>query len=275
MRAYHYFRAIMKKYLSLIKTEWQRQLTYRFTVLSHRIANTIEIVVQIIIWSAIFSQYSEVKGYTYNQMMTYIIIGWMVAFVTANYGFETVISRDIQNGSLSNYIIKPISYIRYIVIHSIGRASLAISSGVIIQSIIVFIFRGNIVVTSDIVLISIGIAMVVLAYFIRLFLSILTGLIAFWIIDVAGITAMLNAFQKFLSGSYFPADLLPAAVVQISSLLPFVYTFFVPTKVFLGNYSRGEAIVGLGIEGVWLVLLYVLVLVVWKFGLRKFEGVGI
>jgi len=93
----------------------------------------IEVVVQLIIWTAIFKQADVVRGYSYDQMMTYVIVGWLILFITSNYGFERSVARDIHIGTLSNYLIKPVSYLKYIVVLAIGRSSLAMLSGVFIR----------------------------------------------------------------------------------------------------------------------------------------------
>ena len=54
-----------------------------------------------------------------------------------------------------------------------------------------------------------------------------------------------------------------------------VYTFFVPVQFYLGKTSRFEAVRAIGVEVLWLFGLYVVIRVVWKRGLRKYESVGI
>lgn len=65
----------MKKYLSIINTAWQRQLIYRATVYGYRLGHVVEVLLQITLWTAIFNNTSIVNGYSYKEMMTYVIIG--------------------------------------------------------------------------------------------------------------------------------------------------------------------------------------------------------
>ena len=68
----------MRKYLAVIKAEWQRQMTYRVNQFTFRIGNVFEILVQILIWTAIFQNVQVIRGYNYKEMMTYILIGWLL-----------------------------------------------------------------------------------------------------------------------------------------------------------------------------------------------------
>lgn len=265
----------MKKYLSVVKTEWQRQLTYRATILSFRIGNIFELLIQLVIWSAIFRNVDTVKGYSYEEMITYILVGWLVLFLTSNFNLDNHVARQIHKGTLSNFLSKPISYIRYITYLSFGRVSLALLSGVIVQSLFIILFQKSIVITNDPALIIIAVFMIFIGFFIKLNLSIIVGFLAFWITEVSGVHFSLKVIQRFLSGAYFPTSLFPNGLVQIISCFPFVYTFFIPTQVILGKTNTREALIGLGVEIVWLFLLMVIVRILWKFGLKKYESIGI
>src|SRR4030042_5535916 len=116
----------MKKYLAAVKTEWQRQMTYRLEFISFRLGNVLEISIQLIIWTIVFRSQAIINGYNYNEMITYIVIGWLFLFLTGNYGFEGIVSIQIKDGTLSNFLTKPVSYLRYIIFLSIGRISLAL-----------------------------------------------------------------------------------------------------------------------------------------------------
>jgi ABC-2 type transport system permease protein len=265
----------VKKYIAVIKTEWQRQLTYRTNQFTFRIGNIFEILVQILIWTAIFQKTSLVGGYNHREMITYIVIGWLLSFLMENFGFEDIISNHIQKGELSNFVSKPIDYINYLIFLSIGRASFTLGVAFIFNLLLLFFLRSNFIVSKNIFMWLILLAMVLAGYFIKLFLSILIGFISFWTVDNSGIFYSINTLAKFLSGNYFPINILPAAFLNFSLALPFVYTFYFPAQLYLGKISIRQGVIGLGLEIVWLAILYIAVKIVWKLGLKKFESVGI
>jgi ABC-2 type transport system permease protein len=265
----------MKKYLAVIKTEWQRQFTYRTNQFTYRIGNIFEILVQILIWKAIFQKTTNIGGYNYREMITYIIIGWLISFLMANFQFEEIISSHIQKGELSNFISKPINYINYLIFLSIGRASFTLGVAFLFNLFLLFFFRNSFIISRDILMWLILLAMIVVGYFIKLFLSILIGFSSFWTVDNSGIFYSINTFMKFLSGNYFPINILPAAFLNFSLALPFIYTFYFPAQLYLGKISIRQGLIGLVFEMAWLAVLYLAVKFVWKIGLKKYESVGI
>ncbi|KKR21433.1 MAG: hypothetical protein UT48_C0008G0010 [Parcubacteria group bacterium GW2011_GWE2_39_37] len=265
----------MRKYLFLIKTAWQRQLVYRATVYGYRLGNIFDVLFQVTIWTAVYKSTSVVYGYNYNEMITYVMIGWLINFMTANYGIEDVVSRNIQNGELNVYLTRPLSYLRSIITMSIGRTSIALISGVALQLLFIFIFQNHMVAQTDLSIILVIFIIVILGYFVRLLLSILFGLIAFWATDVSGLNSFFATFIRLLSGGYAPLSLLPAMLYKLSLFFPFAYIVFFPTQLYLGKLDLMDGIKGVGVELLWLVLLYVIIKIVWNKGLKKYEGVGI
>lgn len=265
----------MKKYLAVIKYEWERQLTHRVNQFTYRIGNIFEILVQIVVWTAIFQKATFIKGYTYQEMMTYIVIGWLLTFLMENFGFETYISEQIQRGELSNFLSRPIDYVSYLIVLSIGRVSFTLTVSLGANALLIFIFHNALIFSKNIFIWIILLAMILVGYFIKLFLSILIGFISFWTTDNSGIFYSINTFAKFLSGTYFPINILPVAFLNFSLFLPFIYTFYFPAQLYLGKISVLQGLKGLGFEIVWLAILYITVRIVWKMGLKKYESVGI
>ncbi|MEI7497753.1 MAG: ABC-2 family transporter protein [Candidatus Falkowbacteria bacterium] len=264
-----------KKYLILIKTAWLRQLVYRTTIYAYRFGNIFDILFQMAIWMAVYKSTEVVYGYTYHQMLTYIMISWLINFFISNFGVEDTIARNIQNGELSIYLVRPLSYLKAITAFSIGRASMSIISGAIMQIGVIAVFHNHVLPPSSIWAIVEIIFIVLISYFVRLELSMLLGMLALWIIEISGILHISNVIIRLLSGGYAPLSLLPAAVYQACLFFPFAYIIFLPTQLYLGKISLLQGFYGILIELAWLAVLYVIIKIVWRKGLRQYEAVGI
>jgi len=266
----------MKKYLVVIKNEFIKEfLVYRYFIISYAGGNFLELASQIIVWTAIFKNVDIVSGYHYSEMLSYIIIGWIFRFLTTNYEYEIIIAKDIKLGRLSNFIVKPIDYLKYIFAHSLGRLIVAFFV-VVFQALIWIIFFHdklsiNINVTTFIILCF----MFVLSYIIKFFIATLIGFIGFWTTEVYGLSNAINIFIKILSGAYFPLNAISGAFSSIALFFPFAYTLFYPIQIFLGRISNFEAMKALGIMIVWAFVLWFLVLLLWEKGLKKYESAGI
>lgn len=265
----------MRKYLTIMKTELQRQFAYRYDIASFVPGNMFELFFAYLLWTIIYQSTEFVKGYNYNEMVTYIIIGWIFSFVTATYAYEQNIAKDIRLGHLTNYLLKPISYLKYTCARATGRVGIAIFF-VIFQGVIyVSLFNSKLILDISMEKVLILFLMAILAYFIKLFISVITGLLAFWFVDVSGLFFFVQVLVKFFSGAFFPLVLLPLGVYKVSTFLPFMYLFFVPVQYFLNRITFQEALFGIFIQFVWLLILYFVIKVIWKIGLKKYEGYGI
>lgn len=264
----------MKKNLAIIYAAWQRALTYRFNTFFYRLGEMTEIIVLVLMWRTIYSYESLIRGYTLQEMITYILIGNLVNVMVRNW-LPDVVAEDIKNGTLSFFLIKPISYFKYIIFREIGRISLTFFLSVAIQLLIISFFLEDIILPSNVFNLIIIVIMIVLAFVMELFLSFLVGLIAFWTAEVGGIYSTISRVTKFFAGGYFPLTLLPQVFVQASFLLPFAYTFFIPAQLYLGKIDIATGLKGIVVQIFWIAALFIIIKIAWKRGLRVFEGVGI
>lgn len=258
----------------IISTAWQRSLTYRFTVVMYRIGEMTEVVVLILMWSAIYaSGGGTIQGFTLNEMITYVLIGNLCAVAVRNFlpGF---IATDINNGKLSMFLVKPISYVRFIFLHELGRVSLATVVSLVSQALIIIFFFDKIVINMDPRYLVLIVTMVFCAFVIELLLGFLIGTIAFWTEDVDGIYVTLDRVKRFFAGGYFPLTLLPAALATVSTYLPFQYSFFAPASLYLKKMDLHQGLQGVMIQVIWIVLLSCILYIVWKRGLRRYEATG-
>ncbi len=264
---------MLKKYSAIISAHWQRVLTYRTTVVAYRMGEIMEGLVILLMWVAIFKNQTVVQGFTLPEMITYILIGNIVRVATRNF-MPTAMARDIKEGLLSSYLVKPMTYFSYTMARELGRVIFALTLSLGSQLVVVLFFKGLIVWNADPKYIAIIFVMTVLAFIGELLLSYLVGCIAFWTDEVDGVYETIYKLKRFFAGEYFPLSFLPSALAQASYFLPFAYSFFVPAQLYLKKIDLSVGLQGIGVQIVWIILLYGLVQVVWKRGLKKYEGVG-
>ena len=264
----------MEKYLTIINVFWQRALTYRFTVLAYRVGETTELIVLIIMWTAIFQNTPIIAGFTVKEMVTYLLIGYLFQSMVRNF-LADVIARDIKNGTLSMYLIQPMSYFTFVLTKEIGRISVATLLSMLSQIIVIIFFYQQIIFNFQPLLLITIFIMLILAFFTELLLSYLIGLIAFWTDEVEGIYSSLTSLKKFFSGGFFPLSLLPPTFLTVSFLLPFAYSFYVPTQLYLNKISIQQGLKGIAIQSIWILLLLFIIKLVWQKGIKRYEGVGI
>lgn len=264
----------MQKYIIIIKTTWQRALMYRFSIFSYRVGEILENLALILMWSAIYNGQGVVKGYNLNEMITYVLVGNLINVIVRSW-LHGVVATDIMNGTLSQFLVKPIAYFRYIMAREVGRISLALFASVLSNVLIILLFTKIFIFNFNIYYLFLIFLMIILAFITELFFAYLVGLIAFWTDEIDGVYKTIDRIKRIFSGGYFPINLLPVIFVQISFLLPFAYSFYIPTQLYLKKMDLITGVKGVGVQLIWIVLLYLIIKLVWKRGIRKYEGVGI
>ncbi len=265
----------MKKYWHIITNEVQRQFTYRIGIAAYSFGNIAEVIILVIIWSIAFRNTEMIHGYGSREMISYVIFAWFFSFLTTTYAFETNVARDIHLGTLSNILVKPMSYIRYAMTVSTGRIFIGLLVVLVQGMIAFFFFRDKLIFSIDFATALLLLTMLIASYLINMLFSIAVGFISFWTTEISGIYYCIKTISRFMSGTFFPIILLPAFIMKACFFFPFVYTIYIPVQLYLGKISFAEGLRGLAIEILWLAVLYVIIKVVWRLGLKKYESVGI
>ncbi len=247
---------------------------YRFSVFSYRIGEIAEMFFLIFMWLAIYSGQEAIRGYSYNEMITYILLGNLINVIVRNWLSE-VVADNIKQGILSQFLVKPMEYFRYIMAREIGRISFAFFMSVLSQILVMLFFLKYFIFNVSFQHLLVIIFIISFSFIIELLMSYLIGLTAFWTLEVDGIFTTVWRIKKLFSGGYFPLDFLPASFVSASFLLPFAYSFFIPVQIYLGKMSVTLGIKGILVQIFWILALYAIIKIVWKKGLKKYESVGI
>lgn len=258
----------------IVSTAWQRNLTYRSTVIAYRVGETLEILVLILMWSAIYADSSgPIKGFTEQEMITYVLIGNLVTSLTRNF-LSGFVSYQINQGRLSMYLIRPISFIQFVFLHELGRAFLTTVLSFGTQLLVTALFFNVLVVNTDLSYLFLILPMIFFAIIVEMLIGFLVGTIAFWTDEVDGIHRTVDRIRRFFAGGYFPLTLFPHVLILASTYMPFQYSFYAPAALYLGKMSFEEGVYGIIVQIVWIVLLAGVVRIVWRRGLLRYEAVG-
>ena len=102
----------MKKYFQIAKNTWDETLAYRTSFILYRTRGFLQLLITYFVWQYITTQQGSFFGYSQSSMLTYIIIGSFVSnFIFATR--TTSIASEINEGILTNFLIRPFSYISY------------------------------------------------------------------------------------------------------------------------------------------------------------------
>ena len=263
----------MNKYWQIAKNTWDESLMYRTSFVLFRVREVFQLLSLYFIWLFVTPENGDFLGYTQQAMLTYVLLTALVGdFVFATR--TNAIANDINQGFLSNFLIRPISFLKYYFARDLGDKAMNISFALLELTIIFLILRPNFFWQSDPVILFLFIVSVGMALVLHFFISVLLGFIGFWSNEGWGPRFIFYQMIAFFSGGLFPLDMLPQPLYTFFQFLPFTYLNFFPIQLYFGKLSFFEALLGFFLCIVWLSIMYKFVQFVWGRGLKTYTAQG-
>jgi ABC-2 type transport system permease protein len=100
----------------------------------------------------------------------------------------------------------------------------------------------------------------------------IVGIMAFWVVEIWPLTDMVEIVMYLFGGTLAPILLLPPTIQRLTEFLPFRYIFYEPVNLLLGNQPDPMSVIVR--QGIFVAILYVIYQLVWKAGIRRYEGIG-
>ncbi|WP_125579657.1 ABC-2 family transporter protein [Levilactobacillus cerevisiae] len=256
------------KYWQTYQNAVTTTFAYRGNLVLHLLTVGLNILMACFMWLAVyrFSGSDNIAGIGANQMIVYLIVVNVLALIfSANPIFT--LSSLIRSGNLSVMLLRPINYFRQSFWTYLGQATpYLVVYGLAIGLVSPIFHQGWVYVLGSLLLLGVTYGM----YFLLISLISLTS---FWLIQVWPLRPVLSALFLLLGGQAFPLQILPHAW-QWLTLNPFALAGNQLTLLLLGKLSQSQLWLATGTAVGWLLLAAVLLKIVWRRGIRSFEGVG-
>lgn len=226
------------------------------------------------LWTGVFSTTSSAFGYSQSQISTYIFAILIISsFVTSSVSEQ--IGSEIASGDISNYLLKPVSYLKYWFTRDIANKALNTLFSIIEVSGLWIILKPQFEVPFNMVNMSFFVMMLLIAAVMYFFLLSLVRFIAFWSPDNAWpITFLFVVIMDLLSGGIFPLDILPQNLQQIIQFTPFPYIVYFPATFFIGKFGVVEMVRIMIQSLIMLGFVFMANRIVWKQGLKNYASEG-
>lgn len=262
---------VWRGYLSVMDLAMQRTLTYRVRYLMGILIGFIQIGMLYYIWSAIYINQSDIAGYDWTQIRTYLFIGYALNLLVTNL-IETQMSRSIRDGSISMELIKPIQYLHLKLFEALGTSLVeGLAVGAVSGVFVAILFHISAPNTANLPFFVIAF---LAAFLLRLLLAVNTALLCFWTTSVLGLIWARQAIAMFFSGALVPLALLPGWLETVALCLPFQGTMHTPAMLYLGRVTGWEAVAALTVQIVWAVLLWFSAVWLLRRGLSRLDVLG-
>lgn len=187
---------------------------------------------------------------------------------------EDVALRDIKEGGLVKYLMKPFSYFWLKFYQELPWRIIQGSFGAVALIVFIGIFGNFLQVVSNPVNIVIAIVISILAYFLSFVFKMIIGLSALWLVDYSGLEQLSYITVFVFAGFIIPLEFFHPVLKTIAFTLPFSYMIYFPVVAFQGKLALGASMRIIMVQLVWLSVLSGVYAYMWRQGKKKFSGVG-
>lgn len=263
----------MKKYWEVFKLTWQQNLIYRLNFVLWRVRSVMQLLLIYFIWWSVFQSEQQFFGYTTSMILTYILIAAFIRAIVLSTRVSDLID-SINSGSVVNFLIKPLGFIRYFLARDAADKLFNISFYIAEVTLLIFLLKPSVIFQTEILTLSLFLLATLGGLVIYFCINFIICLTAFWVENSWGVMFLMSIFLESLGGGLFPLDMLPKQLFNVLMLTPFPYLIYFPAKLYLGNMSYFEISLGFSVIVVWVLILVMLMKAVMNAGLRQFSAVG-
>lgn len=256
----------MRAYFEFAFKTIHNKSAYRLDCFMGIVATVFSYVVYISIYKALYGAETEIDGISFGMVATSFIIsmGLSNAF---SYN-EMFFPDKINNGSISNEFLKPVSFRLRLLFENIGESVFKLIFN-FIPSVIFAIFYTGIMPPSSVWNLLLMLLSVMLGYLILWEMSFIIQTWCFWIISVWGFITIKNVLVNILAGIMLPIWFMPEWLRQIIKFTPFESVYFTPVRLYLGQLGASEALLCLLGQAIWVIILYIIGDIFWHRGVKK------
>ena len=264
----------MKKYIRLFTSHFSVALEYRSNLIGIFVLEFISISSMIILWTAVYRTQHDVAGYSFYQAIIYFVLIPMVGFIT-QVDISEKLSKEIRTGTFSNYLLKPYTFWTAAFMEALAMKInyLILISPVAIAVMIFLVMKGYLFLTPHGLLA--GLLIACFAFLLHFVLDLLIACWAFWTDSVWAFKHIKIILFSTLGGLSFPLDFISGQFGALAHILPFQYFYYVPVSYVLGRSTgMGQVMVDCMRMALWMVVLIILCMFAWKWGLKKYDAYG-
>ncbi len=259
-------------YFEFARVAFLKILAYRLRYFTGIIGYFVNVSVYYFIWSAIYGSSTNVAGYNLSQMTTYVAIGWIIRSFYFN-NVDRDMAAEVSEGKIAINLIKPVDPQLMYMSQTVGEACFrAVMFTLPIAAVLMLVYP-----ISPPASIHLGILFVVscvLALLIFTLLNFMVGTLALHIYSILGVIRAKYAIVEFFSGLLIPISFFPMRLQRFMAFLPFPHVSFTPLQIYLGKVRGSAAWEALGLQAIWVLLLFAAGRLFWKMSTRRLSIQG-
>lgn len=268
------------KYWVILSTRTQEDMAYRANYIFGAIFRFLPLVTMIFLWWAIYTGRKAagasplIGGMSYEDMIVYNTLMYVARGFSSVPGTMSDISKDIKDGLLNRYLIKPINYLWYQVMYRLAHKLVFWYIALLTFPPIFFLMRSYFTHRPTLWECGAFLVSLFLAFSIGMLFCSMIGMLAFWFLEISGFLFVVMMLEFFMSGQLIPLNILPSYLHQFLFFSPFGYEGYWPCVILMGKVPENQLAQVLLIGFIWIGIFYGSSRLMWAMGLKRYSAVG-
>jgi len=229
------------------------------------------------LWKSIFTYTGKVTigTFTFPSLMFYYLLAPVISRTVYGGNFGDI-ATEIYQGTLTRYLVYPVSFFRYkFIVHCANASILVTQLVLIITAVVLFFPTFTAAYTVNVPHVLQGMVTTIAAAVLYHLFASSIQLVAFWADQVWSLSAIIRFITGLLGGGLLPIALFPETLQPLLKILPFSFFVHFPLQCFLGNITMMQWVHGLMIMTLWGTVFGAFYAIIWHRGNISYTGVGI
>jgi viologen exporter family transport system permease protein len=254
-------------YGEFIRVGFVNTLAYRLRYYTGIVTYFIYVSIYYFIWKAIYEHSTNIEGFDFKQLLTYVAVGWIIRSFYYN-NIDQEIAIQVMEGKLAMDLIKPVNtqfmYVAQALGESVFRlALLTLPTAVVLA--LVFPLR----LPAGTLNFAAFMLSVFMSFFIVAGINFCVGTFAIRLKSILGLLRAKYFLLELFSGLLIPISFFPEVFQKALAFMPFQYISYVPVLIYLGKVQGVGILKELAIQLFWVFALLALGDALWRWSSRR------
>ena len=269
-------------YLPFAKAGVATELSYKAQIIMWMVISFAEVFFILFLYRAIYQSNpngfnAAIHGFTYNDMVLYMITSFVFSFVMGGGDTSYNIYTDIREGTIANTLTKPVSYRLRHLSTFLGMVSLEIVIMIPIMAITYGVFIGfglfKVVFWEFLLNLLFFFIFTLLGCFINDAISYFIGMLVFFTDHLFGLNMARTALQGFLGGKMVPLAFM-GVVGIVFSYTPFAFLGSVPVLTLMGKMDYLQILLYILVALAWIIVIELINHLIFTYAIKKLTVQG-
>lgn len=261
-----------RAYLEIGLVQFRTVLMYRSDFVIALVVLLLQIFALRVVWTAVYDGRVSVSS---NGDAGQIALSTQIAYTTLaalqfwmfNSWVSASLTKRLREGKIAIDLSRPVGLVQQSISGSLGATAALLP--LVLVALPFAMLVGGAAAPASVAAMFGYLASTVFAYGIATLLTMLTSMIGFWTLENSGFIMSYRVFAQFFAGALVPLWFMPDWLRGMAEVLPFQATTYAPVAIYLGQIDGIGIWKLLGLQALWIVLLWLLLRLVWSRALHR------